>query len=201
MKTLLPRRWLNDEIINFYRALIQVQCNNQNRSVWSFRTNFYSTLTSKGYKDVKRWTRRVESTIFEKELIIIPINVGSTHWCCGVINFTANLFEVYDSSKILKADEFGENMLDYLKEEHFDKKKVKFDTDGWESVECDCPLQNNGVDCGVFTSQFMRCLAFNKRVDGHAQFDFDQSKIPYLREQMISDIRNKEILGKAVELQ
>lgn len=200
IKTLAPETWLNDQIINFYRVLIQERCNGQKLGVWLFRTNFYSTLEEQGYDKVKRWTKTCKPNIFSKKLVIIPILCSGSHWCCGVINFGMRRFEVYDSKSWLDKDEFGKQMLMYLREEHPDKMGgVKFDEEKWTAVKCDCPQQDNGFDCGVFTSHFMRCLALNKRVGDRARFDFGQSDISYLRKRMILDIVNKEILGEAAE--
>ncbi len=35
--------------------------------------------------------------IFEKDLVIIPLHISETHWCCGVINFRLKRLEYYDS--------------------------------------------------------------------------------------------------------
>jgi sentrin-specific protease 1 len=43
-------------------------------------------------------------------------------------------------------------MREYLEKESMDKKKKPFDTSEWtDFMPKDCPVQNNGYDCGVFT--------------------------------------------------
>lgn len=44
------------------------------------------------------------------------------------------------------------------------------------------PQQENGYDCGVFSCQYMECLSRG------ADFDFDQTNMPYLRQRMILEI-------------
>ena len=109
---------------------------------------------------------------------------------------------MYDSSGAAEADAFYSQMLTYVDEEHQKKRGSPFDFTGWESKIYigDCPQQNNIHDCGVFTAQFMRCLALRERHDADIEFDFDQSDMPYLRKRMILDILNKEILGEAAVL-
>lgn len=200
IQTLGPGKWLNDAIINFYRALIQVRCDNQKLKVWLFNTHFYDKLGLPfHYNEVKRWTKRCKPSIFDKDLLIVPFNILESHWCCGVINFPKKRFEVYDSSHWIDENIFRKKMVRYLQEAQKDILKSKFEEEEWSTFKCDCPKQDNGFDCGVFTLHFMRCLALNKRVGDRAEFDFGQRDMPYLRKQMILDTLNKEILGEAAK--
>lgn len=74
IETLKKLNWLNDEIINFYfRMIVERSKETDNLpSVYATNTFFYSKLTSKGYKKVKRWTRKVD--IFSHTLMLIPCN-------------------------------------------------------------------------------------------------------------------------------
>lgn len=63
-----PTKWLNDEIINFYGALIQTQSNAGGDGclrVHVFSTFFFNQLEA-GYKEkrVARWTRKVRDRFF-----------------------------------------------------------------------------------------------------------------------------------------
>ena len=54
------------------------------------------------------------------------------------------------------------DLLQYLKDEHQDKKKCPLpDADDWTLVPCtrDTPRQLNGSDCGVFTCMFADFLS------------------------------------------
>jgi Ulp1 family protease len=42
-------------------------------------------------------TTQSQINIFEKDIIIFPINVGNLHWVCGAINFKDKRIEYYDS--------------------------------------------------------------------------------------------------------
>jgi sentrin-specific protease 1 len=95
---LLPETWLNDEIINFYMALLMDRAATSTSdtlpSIHCFNTFFCSTLRDQGYDKVKRWTKKVD--IFSKQLLLIPIN-RSYHWTLGVIDFHKKQVLVYDS--------------------------------------------------------------------------------------------------------
>jgi hypothetical protein len=73
--------------------------------VWplSAGTNFYSTLKDGGYGKVKRWTKKLKkgpsgavrglcANIFDLDLLVVPINLMNSHWCCGAINFKQKRF-------------------------------------------------------------------------------------------------------------
>lgn len=40
---------------------------------------------------------RSQLDIFKKDLILVPINQGNSHWSCAVINFRCKRIEAYDS--------------------------------------------------------------------------------------------------------
>jgi sentrin-specific protease 1 len=120
---------LNDEVINFYGALVQRRAdealqvvggkatNKKLRDIHFFNSFFYAKL-QQGYEKSRlaRWTKKVtgdcttpflrrahfvttqsQINIFEKDIIIFPINVGNMHWVCGAINFKDKRIEYYDS--------------------------------------------------------------------------------------------------------
>lgn len=85
-----------------------------------------------------------------------------------IANIHAGLFNNASLHEKLKRIQFFDSMgssgrpylqglLQYLEDEHKDKKKSQLDTSDWELVPCDsdtCPQQENGFDCGVFTCMF-----------------------------------------------
>ena len=51
----------------------------------------------------------------------------------------------------------------YLKDEHEQRKKTPMDWTGWEVIPCQpgTPQQNNGCDCGAFSTCFAYLLSEN----------------------------------------
>jgi Ulp1 family protease len=116
---LKDKEWLNDEvrrntstsaqvkyihlliiyitkIINFYLGMITSRSqdgNNNYPNVHCFSTYFYTKLLQK--HKVENWTKDID--IFNKDYLIIPININNIHWCCAVINLKDKMFEYYDS--------------------------------------------------------------------------------------------------------
>ncbi|KAI7862089.1 Senp1 mutant in complex with sumo-1 [Spinellus fusiger] len=182
-----PEVWLNDEIINFYMEMLSDRSKENTGvlpDIHCFNTFFYSTIRESGYSKVKRWTKRVD--IFAKDLVFVPIN-QSLHWVLAVFDMKRTLVRVYDSlggghDYTLKL------LLNYLREEHLDKKKKVLDTSDWtlESPK-NIPHQKNGSDCGVFT------CTFAERLSRNLPFDFTQKDMVLIRRRMVFDISQKHI--------
>ncbi|TFK57457.1 cysteine proteinase [Heliocybe sulcata] len=203
LERLTPGLWLNDEIINFYGALMmsrwetekenranQPQGNPTGRAgsrllnIHYFNSFFWPKLLKEGYTtSLARWTNKVD--IFAKDAVILAVNHGNSHWTAAAINFRRKRIESYDSMGFVR-DTVYKVLRDYLDGEHRDKKKKPFDFTGWENYTLEAtPQQENGYDCGVFTCQFMEYLS-----RGEQEFNFTQEDMPYLRSRMIWEIGN-----------
>lgn len=201
--TLLPSRWLNDEIINSYFELI---ANRSEKLAKVFKAGiprcimlnsfFYAKLNCRGgydYSRVSRWTRKY-TDLFGYDKILIPINQPN-HWVLVVINFAKKTVEYYDSL-------FGEDstcanyILRWLGDEWADKYKTnpKYKdcnprVSGWSIVyPKDIPRQRNGYDCGVFTCKNAECLSRSDSIN------FTQKETPHIREVMMYELYKGKLL-------
>ena len=194
---LKPKQWLNDEVINFYAEMIRqrqeksFENNNDQKVLDCFihSTFFFSTLESRGYDKGKlgKWVKKVD--IFNKDLVLIPINRGQSHWICSCINFKKKRIEIYDSMGGGQLYIF-KMLRNYLQSEHINKKGRDFDFNEWIDFWSEnTPQQNNGFDCGVFTCMFMNCLSKGLDVDNAVNgFGFNQDNMSYLRKKLIIEI-------------
>ncbi|KZP00782.1 cysteine proteinase [Calocera viscosa TUFC12733] len=195
--------WLNDELVNFYGALIQQRADERLKAaggkpgeggkdlpggkgraldIHYFNSFFYTKLTGEGYAKARigRWTKKFD--IFKKDKIIFPMNIGGMHWTTGCIDFRKKRIEWYNSLQGSAGNIFQE-LRKYLDLEHRDKRKKPFDFTGWTNYHCpDYPQQQNGSDCGMFTALGMEALARD------ADFNFEQQNIPYFRRLMVLEI-------------
>lgn len=199
---LRPAQWLNDEIINFYGAMIlarsearaqRPQVNGMKHKkildVHYFSTFFWSKLVSEGYERARlaKWTKKFD--IFAKDIILIPINHNNAHWTAAAINFRRKRMESYDSMNLERRMVF-KKLRDYLDLEHRNKKGTPFDFEDWIDYDPDdAPQQENGYDCGVFTCQFMESLS-----RGEELFNFTQRDMDYFRKRMIWEIAHAKFL-------
>lgn len=197
LSRLLPSQWLNDEIINFYGAMILTR-SESNRDptakrkmldVHYFSTFFWPKLKNEGYEQgrLAKWTKKID--IFSKDVILIPINHNNSHWTGAAINFRRKRIESYDSMNLDRHQVF-KALRSYLDSEHRNKRKKPFDFTGWQNHNPeDTPQQENGYDCGVFTCQFLESLS-----KGEEGFYFSQRDMTYLRRRMIWEIGHAKFL-------
>ncbi|CAH1644638.1 unnamed protein product [Spodoptera littoralis] len=187
LETLSEHNWLNDKVIDFYMNLIMQRSEEQNNlpKVYAMNTLFYPKLMKSGHAGLKRWTRKVD--IFAYDLLVIPVHL-TNHWCVSFINFQTRKIEYLDSRGKSKRPCLIA-LLQYLKDEHQDKKGVPFDDSGWET-EClkDIPEQMNSSDCGIFACTFAE---FSSR---NAAYTFTQAHMPYLRRKAALEILTGKLL-------
>lgn len=199
---LRPSQWLNDEIINFYGAMILSRAERHKQKsqlngmahkkvldVHYFSTFFWTKLREEGYERgrLAKWTKKLD--IFQKDIILIPINHNNTHWTGAAINFRRKRIESYDSMNVDRREVF-EKLRQYLDLEHRNKKRKPFDFSDWNDYDPEyTPQQENGYDCGVFTCQFMESLS-----RGEEFFNFTQRDMAYLRKRMIWEIAHLNFL-------
>jgi len=212
LQTLCPATWLNDEIMNFYMALLQdrnikrCQENPEHCRVLLMNTFFFTKLQSNGYnyKAVKRWTKKVKltkkglkniETIFDLDKFIFPVHVSGVHWCCGCINFSTKTFEYYDSMNG-SSSTFFKVIRKYILDEHEDKLKgdqgrFRLNLMEWtdDNNRDRYPQQENGYDCGVFTS---KCADW---ISDDLYPDYSQENMELFRQRMMVDI----IRGKTID--
>ncbi|KAK1232586.1 hypothetical protein PQX77_004254 [Marasmius sp. AFHP31] len=198
---LRPGSWLNDEIINFYGAMIlgrAESCQKEKENKGSsgrpldahyFSTFFWTKLEKEGYEKgrLAKWTKKID--IFSKDVILIPVNHNNMHWTGAAINFRKKRIESYDSMNMERGRVF-KMLRAYLDAEHKNKKKTPFDFSEWNDYTSEeTPQQENGFDCGVFTCQFLESLS-----RGEETFNFAQNDIPYLRRRMIWEIGSARLM-------
>ena len=153
MQRLRNGAWLNDEVIHFYFTALSHR--NKKLSDVSKKSHFFKSffitklLEETGgynYKNVKRWSKRVEGkNIFALDKLFFPINIHNNHWALGCIFMTKKCIRFCDSMggdgmKYLKA------LLRYLKDEWRDKhESPRDDWDDWKlaGYTKDIPQQQN----------------------------------------------------------
>ncbi|CAH2104127.1 unnamed protein product [Euphydryas editha] len=187
LQTLAGLNWLNDEVINFYMNLLMQRSEERTDlpKVYATNTFFYPKLMQSGQAGLRRWTRKVD--IFSHDLMVVPVHLG-VHWCLSLIDFR--------KKKIMYLDSMGSSnqacldaLLQYLHDEHKDKKGQSFDDSGWTTQNLkDIPQQMNGSDCGMFACTFAE---FSSR---DAPYSFSQAHMPYLRRKAALEVLQARLL-------
>jgi len=122
--------------------------------------------------------------------IIFPVNISGMHWSLIVIFMQQHKIQFFDSMGG-SGQRYLDGLLQYLKDEHIDKKKRPMEgVDDWKLVICqpDTPQQENGFDCGVFTCMFADFISQDMPLN------FSQEHINECRERIALSIMN----GKAI---
>jgi sentrin-specific protease 1 len=158
-------RWLNDELLNSYVALINAR-NKLHREratggdgyrprTYVFNTYFYTRLMSTGYDygGVARWSRRAKVNVLELDLILIPVNLGNNHWVLSGIDLRSQCFMYLDSMHGRDSAGVVFAVKQWLTDEVRDKcgvaKANEISVDAWETL----------------TNKY-RCLPPRRDVDG-----------------------------------
>jgi hypothetical protein len=173
--------WLNDEVINFYMALIEARAGN--KQVCCFSTFFYQRLmpveaspSSYRFSQVKRWmpkdlkSRGLQS-IFQFSQLFLPLHVDGTHWVLVVVLCRDKKFWYYDSlsdsGSVLSAvaTQRLETVLLYLRDtfEQETGSRVGFCLADWTFEAYDGPRQRNVVDCGIYILEVAAALSCGRR--------------------------------------
>ncbi|XP_049738901.1 sentrin-specific protease 1 isoform X1 [Elephas maximus indicus] len=188
IQTLNHLNWLNDEIINFYMNMLMERSKEKGLpSVHAFNTFFFTKLKTAGYQAVKRWTKKVD--VFSVDILLVPIHLG-VHWCLAVVDFRKKNITYYDSMGGIN-NEACKILLQYLKQESFDKKREVFDTNGWQlfsKKSQEIPQQMNGSDCGMFACKYADCITKDRPIN------FTQQHMPYFRKRMVWEILHRKLL-------
>jgi sentrin-specific protease 1 len=152
--------WLNDEVVNFYMAMLQ----ERDARLWSagdgarlpshyFNSFFMTKLLENGqynYGQVKRWSKKFD--VFALDRVFIPINLNNTHWVMAVVYVQKKEIHYYDSMSG-SGKRYLDAMLTWLVDEAREKKGQQLDKSQWKLIdrEQNVPQQQNGYDCGVFS--------------------------------------------------
>ena len=188
MLTLSDGHWLNDNVIDFYLSLVAEKNNN----VYCWTTHFFSTLKSKGYQGVARWAKRRKVNVTEKNIIIVPINIMSTHWALAVVDNVAKEIRYYDSLASSGNMNAVQLLAQYMQKEAERLQVVPIEYQLFPSTKT--PQQQNGYDCGVFT------CTVAKYISGNMDLTFSQKDMKTIRRRMAYEIIQKGLLDDVTDM-
>lgn len=182
LSTLADGQWLNDNIIDFYLNMVT----DQNKAVYCWTTHFYTTLKQKGYQGVARWAKRRKINVFEKDRVIVPINIMGTHWALAVIDNRRKRISYFDSLASRGNIAAVELLQVYMSKEaeRLLLPQVTYDLIPGEKT----PQQQNGYDCGVFTCTVAKCIS------GEQPLRFSQQDMRNIRRRMAYEIILQKLL-------
>ena len=168
--------WLDDEVINFYLACLMDRANAHRNlpKLYCFSSQFFQSINPNS------WARRVNP--FNMDLILFPVCVNSLHWVLVAVSPTNKTIIYYDST-YGNGEAVRAKILRFLKVRFHTQTGQPLNVTEWTSKdEKSLPRQTNNIDCGVFLCQIA------ERLSRRSSFDFNQTQMPAIRNQMIEQI-------------
>jgi Ulp1 family protease len=189
LKTLKPRQWLRDDVVNAYINLLRERSSVMGDSVWIATSPFWPKVTADvkdqatgqvqshgyNYAGVQTWSAVTIRTkprpqpvdLLSKTLLLFPINYVQSHWAAMALDLVNKRAIYYDSlagsqrSALDKANAAASVLLRWLRDEAKTKKGIDMDTSDWSIIGAygTLPQQHNGCDCGVFMCLFLDYLS------------------------------------------
>ncbi|KAK6460131.1 hypothetical protein DFJ63DRAFT_262625 [Scheffersomyces coipomensis] len=185
LTTLRDGRWLNDNVIDYYMNLIMEK---SNQKVFGWTTHFFSNLESKGYQGIARWGKRKKLNLFEKDMVIVPINVMNTHWALAVINNLTHSIQYFDSLISSNGNIRAITLLKDYVEQEAKRLNVNITNEYQLFPRMQSPQQANGYDCGVFTCTAAKYLSLSQPLR------YSQNDMKSIRRRMTYEIMTNELL-------
>ena len=151
-------------------------------------------LTQTNFENLFKWFDR-NPMFLDTELVLVPFNIGGSHWVAASISIRDRFIKFFDSLKSFNneliltsyAEKIHSVLFMYGKSKSRDLKVYR----EWEIVyEKNIPQQENGYDCGVYALQFIECLSRG------ARFEFQQRDISKMRKIMIYELSKGELLPR-----
>jgi len=173
LRSLKPKQWLGDEVINIFLSILQVRHNSiydhitTRYKLHTYNSFFFSKLLQDNkynYNNVRNSSRTAPNrNLFSLNKLIIPIHANGNHWTLILINFESKYIEYFDS-----LGDDGTTYINatyqYIQDEHLKMFHHTLPAQNtWRLITCRgaTPQQNNNYDCGVFVCLFAEALTRN----------------------------------------
>lgn len=169
--------------MNAYINLISVHCS----EVLLLGTFFLEILKQKTPSGVlpldkvhRLLRRKGVGTIFDRQKVVIPVNIDNRHWVCYCVDHSSEAIYYYDSLTLPETPA-GTLLSHYLDMEvqHLGLMGKRV----YRRERAQCARQLNGNDCGVFALLNIRNCAMPE------QIEVDQSLMPRLRRMITMELK------------
>ncbi|XP_030835614.1 uncharacterized protein LOC115921724 [Strongylocentrotus purpuratus] len=197
VEMLLTNKWVNDQVINTYMTLIF-----QNSPKFGFLDSFTVPRFNRPIEEIAVTAirnRNVRDKIFNKEVLVMPINHNEQHWLLLVAYPRLHHINLYDS--------LGRQVSSYnvlldratkIISMHLSAidPSLPYDSHDWTifspSLLRTFPQQTDSINCGVFIALFAKCLA----MDANFEFPTTTTFMENVRYTIAYELVTACVLGK-----
>ena len=189
-KCLDSSTWLNDEPINFYMLMLKerdtklCEIDSNRQPSWFFSSLFINRLMNLGvggsqqydYAGVKRWSKKFD--VFAQKRIYMPVNINNSHWTLLVVKVDKKEIHFYDSMNGA-GTKYLEAAQRWIVDEAKAKKNMIIDPNEYKLVkkQLSMPQQNNGYDCGVFSTMCADYLSDDLPLNCYSQTEMNMFRV------------------------
>jgi len=195
---LAGERWLNEELMNSYGALINSRDKElrslggaQHRRTVVMNTHFYDRLNhvrfGYDYDGVSRWGVKAGVDLQDIYLLLVPVNLMRSHLVLVAMDFEERCLVYFDS--FLSGDTAGTMevvrrwVVDEAAHHLGEDAAAAFDFASWMTrEEKHVPAQSDSCSCGVFALMSANCLSLR------APMSYTQADIPVVRQRLCIDL-------------
>lgn len=164
LQTLTGSSWLNDQVIHGFIYYCLLQSGIDLTRVICFPSFLYSTLATRGYEGVKRWTRSgVDPAlwdIFSAVFLIFPINLDNNHWMLALVDLKLGRTLIFDSLAKSKHElkQVFQFLHIFLNEEHKLCKRRPLPDYWTQGITNLNGKQPDGCSCGVYVCRYAELI-------------------------------------------
>ena len=186
----MGRNYLNDLVIEEYMELIK-QRNLQEElpKIGATSVYFYKAFDQRSfdeaYKETERWNRKTD--LRKCDIILCPIHKHD-HWSLVSIDTRLRTVEYYDSIIGKRRSSNAPRIMKMFIEEYYkragDAKVFRI------RIRDDAPIQENGVDCGIFVCQNA------ERIARRAFVNTRQDEMAGARKRMMIELYQRKLMNQ-----
>ena len=187
---LAGQKWLTDDVLDAYMALLQIRATEQNKKHKFLPTHFYQVISSVPYNIRNGMQYVKEQDLFTWSDAYIPINVGGVHWVMVVVDFKSQEILSIDP---LNAEALVEPMRIVARflNDLASLRKISTSTHvlSWKrTTVTDHPVQQDGYNCGIYV------LLYAEQLSRPTDMAIDPLTLRHMRQRIVVDLVSNNIV-------
>ncbi len=125
--------------------------------------------------------------------LVVPVNIGNSHWCVLIVNLTSGSVELWDSLKKPRS-----RLYPQIREDRLQAfiSSLSPQTPNLSFSIAEVP-QQTGTNCGVFMLEFIRAFVRGQHVG--KLVNVSEAQMPDFRARIVSELKKQEAAAPPVK--